>query len=393
MPNFNPQEEKLAMDVFAWFLNVSTSVLIVFVNKVLMDPRMGYKFVFATTLCAFHFLACGGSVRLMEAVGYGKRASMPLKDCLIFAVVASVSIASLNLSLLVNSVGFYQISKLLIIPFVCLVEYLWFKRRFTLMTVLSILVVVAGVAIVTVTDVSMNMLGLVIAAISVVTSGLQQIMCGAIQRKLGLTSNQLLSNTAPVQGAMLLAVGPFVDRLLAKAWIFQYDYNVPAMACLFWSCAVAVLVNISQFMCLGRFSAVTFQVLGHTKTILVLICGWLYLGDVITNRKLSGMILAVVGMAAYGYFNSIATAAKPAGGAAGSSGTAGAGSKSSGGGGAANSLTEPLLGPGGGAQTGSGQEEVKVAVIASSASPGPTALRHVGAGEGASGGAGGTRGY
>lgn len=51
----------------------------------------------------------------------------------------------------------------------------------------------------TVTDVSMNGLGLVIAAVSVVTSGLQQIMCGAIQRRLGLTSNQLLSNTAPVQ--------------------------------------------------------------------------------------------------------------------------------------------------------------------------------------------------
>jgi solute carrier family 35 protein E3 len=42
----DPKEEKLAMDVFAWFLNVSTSVLIVFVNKVLMDPKMGYHFVY-----------------------------------------------------------------------------------------------------------------------------------------------------------------------------------------------------------------------------------------------------------------------------------------------------------------------------------------------------------
>ncbi len=41
-----------------------------------------------------------------------------------------------------------QISKLLIIPFVCLVEALWFGKRFTLPLVLSILVVVAGVAVV-----------------------------------------------------------------------------------------------------------------------------------------------------------------------------------------------------------------------------------------------------
>ncbi len=59
---------------------------------------------------------------------------------------------------------------------------------------------------------------------------------------------------------MLLAVGPFVDKLLAKQWILDYEFSVPAMTCLGWSCGVAVLVNISQFMCLGRFSAVTFQV-------------------------------------------------------------------------------------------------------------------------------------
>ncbi|GIL65307.1 hypothetical protein Vafri_19112 [Volvox africanus] len=299
------KEEKLAWDVFAWFLNVSTSVLIVFVNKVLMDPHIGYRFVFATTLCAFHFLACGASVRLMELLGYGKRASMPIYECLRFAIIASVSIASLNLSLLVNSVGFYQISKLLITPFVGFAEYLFYKRRFTVPTLLSILGVVIGVAIVTVNDMSTSVLGLVISAISVVTSGLQQLMCGEIQKRLSLSSTQLLSNTAPVQGAMLLLVGPFVDKAVTSAWLPRYEWSVPAMTCLFWSCAVAVLVNVSQFMCLGRFSAITFQVTGHTKTVLVLISGWLFLGEAISARKLTGMITAVAGMAAYGYFNSL----------------------------------------------------------------------------------------
>lgn len=38
--------QKRVADGFAWFLNVSTSVLIVFVNKVLMDPKKGYGFTF-----------------------------------------------------------------------------------------------------------------------------------------------------------------------------------------------------------------------------------------------------------------------------------------------------------------------------------------------------------
>jgi solute carrier family 35 protein E3 len=45
----------------------------------------------------------------------------------------------------------------------------------------------------------LNLLGLVIAAVSVITSGLQQIMCSMLQRKYALSSHQLLSNTAQVQ--------------------------------------------------------------------------------------------------------------------------------------------------------------------------------------------------
>lgn len=49
------------------------------------------------------------------------------------------------------------------------------------------------------TDVTVNTLGLVIAAISVVASGMQQILCGVVQRRHKINSHQLLSNTAPVQ--------------------------------------------------------------------------------------------------------------------------------------------------------------------------------------------------
>ncbi len=44
-----------------------------------------------------------------------------------------------------------------------------------------------------------NTLGLGIAAVSVITSGMQQILCGTVQRKHNLSSTQLLANTAPIQ--------------------------------------------------------------------------------------------------------------------------------------------------------------------------------------------------
>ena len=66
------------------------------------------------------------------------------------------------------------------------------------------------------------------------------------------------------QAWTLLLLGPFLDRYISHNWVFNYDWNVPALTFLALSCACAVGVNVSQFMCLGRFSAVSYQVISLT---------------------------------------------------------------------------------------------------------------------------------
>lgn len=46
------EDKAVAFSVFAWFFNVSTSVVIVFVNKTLMG-RNGYMFNFGTDYACF----------------------------------------------------------------------------------------------------------------------------------------------------------------------------------------------------------------------------------------------------------------------------------------------------------------------------------------------------
>ncbi len=48
-----------------------------------------------------------------------------------------------------------------------------------------------------------NPLGLAVAALSVVSSGMQQIFCRSMQQKHKLSSHELLSNTAPAQARPL----------------------------------------------------------------------------------------------------------------------------------------------------------------------------------------------
>lgn len=67
------------------------------------------------------------------------------------------------------------------------------------------------------------------------------------------------------------------------------------------SCTLAVFCNMSQYLCIGRFSAVSFQVLGHMKTVCVLTLGWLLFDSQLTLKNIMGMVIAVVGMVMYSW--------------------------------------------------------------------------------------------
>ena len=47
---------------------------------------------------------------------------------------------------------------------------------------------------------------------------------------------------------------------MVDAWVLDYNWRTAAAVAFSASCALAVLVNLSQFMCLGRFTAVSYQV-------------------------------------------------------------------------------------------------------------------------------------
>lgn len=68
------------------------------------------------------------------------------------------------------------------------------------------------------------------------------------------------------------------------------------------SCLIAVSVNFSTFLVIGKTSPVTYQVLGHLKTCLILTFGYTLLHDPFTTRNIIGISIAILGMGLYSYF-------------------------------------------------------------------------------------------
>ncbi|CAK9154185.1 unnamed protein product [Ilex paraguariensis] len=291
-------DKKAALDAAAWMFNVVTSVGIIIVNKALMAT---YGFSFATTLTGLHFATTTLMTAILRWLGYIQSSHLPISELLKFVLFANFSIVGMNVSLMWNSVGFYQIAKLTMIPVSCLLEVVFDKIRYSRDTKLSIAIVLLGVAVCTVTDVSVNGRGFIAALIAVWSTSLQQYYVHFLQRKYSLSSFNLLGHTAPAQAASLLLLGPFVDYWLTNKRVDAFDYNTASLAFIIISCTIAVGTNLSQFICIGRFTAVSFQVLGHMKTILVLILGFIFFGKEGLNLQVVlGMVIAVIGMIWYG---------------------------------------------------------------------------------------------
>uniref|UniRef100_A0A7N0TXA7 Sugar phosphate transporter domain-containing protein n=1 Tax=Kalanchoe fedtschenkoi TaxID=63787 RepID=A0A7N0TXA7_KALFE len=283
----------------ALFLSVASSVSIVICNKALMT---NLAFPFATTLTSWHLMVTYCTLHVALRFNLFENKPMDTKTVVLFGILNGVSIGLLNLSLGFNSIGFYQMTKLAVIPFTVLLETLFLKKQFSRKIKLSLLVLLFGVGIASVTDLQLNVLGTVLSLLAIATTCVGQILTNTIQKRLNATSTQLLYQSAPFQAAILFVSGPVVDQCLTNRNVFAHKYSPLVLTFIILSCLISVSVNFSTFLVIGKTSPVTYQVLGHLKTCLVLGFGYTLLHDPFTSRNIVGILVAILGMGLYSYF-------------------------------------------------------------------------------------------
>eukprot|EP00850_Spirogloea_muscicola_P001309 SM000005S17106 [mRNA] locus=s5:184491:186874:+ [translate_table: standard] len=192
-------------------------------------------------------------------------------------------------------------TKLAIIPCTVLLETIFLRKRFSANVQLSLLILLAGVGIATVTDLELNFVGTVLSLLAIVTTCVAQIMTNTIQKRFKVSSTQLLYQSCLIQSATLLFTGPFVDGFLTNLNVFKFDYTTLVVFFILLSCLISVSVNFSTFLVIGKTSPVTYQVLGHLKTCLVLAFGYILLKNPFSWRNIAGIFLAMLGMVSYSY--------------------------------------------------------------------------------------------
>ena len=286
-----------ARTVQAMLFNFLSSTLIIFTNKALAK---NYGFKFSVLLTGFHFIVTylGGLACKLLGMYEPKK----LKHADVFPITAAFVgfVVFNNLSLQENSVGFYQLAKVLTTPVIAILQYCFFGVNMDNRLKLAMFPVIGGVILASVSDVEFNWLGCFWATAGILSTSYYQIFVKTKQASLGANSFQILEYQAPQAALIVLVLCPFMDGMVSGSnQLKDVEWTNSLLLTILASCTLAFCVNLSIFLVVGRTSPITYNVMGHMKLIVILVGGVMLFGEHLSPKRGCGMVAAFVGIVYY----------------------------------------------------------------------------------------------
>jgi solute carrier family 35 protein E3 len=280
----------------AMALNFCTSVGIITVNKYVFKY---YGFNYSTLLTGIHFIFTFVGLILCAAIGLFTPKSVPIRHIIQLSLVFTGFVVFNNLSLQYNSVGFYQLMKVLTTPAIVIVQAIYYHVEIHPKLKLSLVPICIGVCLATVSDVEVNSTGTTYAILGIISTSMYQIWIKTKQQDLKLDSYQLLFLQAPMSAVIVFFISVFTEPIYGPTGWMNFDYSIPSVTAIFASSVLAFLVNLSIFLVIGRTSPVAYNVLGHFKLCVILLSGFLFFSEQANGMKILGSLLTLAGVITY----------------------------------------------------------------------------------------------
>lgn len=277
--------------------NFLSSTGIVSANKLVYEA--GFKF--AVTLTFIHFVCTTLGLLLLARLSVFTPKRLDVKKALKLAVAGMGFVVFSNLSLQYNSVGFYQVMKHMTVVGVVIIEAV-FLRKFLAPPFLAALATMCfGVIITGATDFKFNLVGTLFAFANILCTSFYQIWCGSLQQSLEANPLQLQLYIAPLSALTIIPVIPIFDNysLSSPDSIFQFAPSGSKVAAILFTGVLALCVNVSIFLVIGKTSAVTYNVVGNGKTAFLFVVDFLVFGRPFLPANVFGMVLTLSGVIWY----------------------------------------------------------------------------------------------
>ena len=143
-----------------------------------------------------------------------------IREVIPLSIAMSLNVILPNFSLAYSSITFYQVARILLTPTVATIDYFLYHTTLPGNAIVALVPACVGVGVVSYYDSlpsdnanvkTTSSIGVIFAFSGIFASSLYTVWIKSYQRKLQISSMQLLFNQAPVSAFLLLYVIPFVD--------------------------------------------------------------------------------------------------------------------------------------------------------------------------------------
>jgi solute carrier family 35, member E3 len=294
----------------SWFellcilLNLTSACGIVFANKAVFSV---YGFRFAATLTCIHTVFSLAVAKVFCAMGVFAPKSLPKRATIALASAFAGYVVLCNMSLSMNTVGFYQLLKIAGAPTMMFMESFRQRQLPKFNVAVCVFVTCLGIGLATITDtrVTTNMPGMLVGIASVLVTAQYGIWIGSMRTQHNVSSMQLLDQYLPYATVLMLMCVPLFDlkgvhdTTQQRTGLLHYQFSIGAVCMIAVSAILGVAVSFSTFFIIGFTSPLTYAVVGHAKTIAILAGGVFIFRDEVTWAKGLGLTIALSGVMAY----------------------------------------------------------------------------------------------
>eukprot|EP00043_Microstomoeca_roanoka_P015777 m.158394 g.158394 ORF g.158394 m.158394 type:complete len:335 (-) comp16332_c0_seq1:247-1251(-) len=211
-----------------------------------------------------------------------------------------VSLSS-QLSILKVPISYAHTVKGMMPIFTVLLSKLFLKQHHSMLAYISLLPIISGVIIASVTEIEFNMLGLISALISTFTFAIQNIYSKKVMKG-GLNHIAIL---IIVSRASLLALLPY--------WLYAEGFSIlfgtafsdlgDQAAWVAYQLVLGGICNSMQtifaFTFLSYVTPVTYSVANVAKRVLIIAASMMFFNNPVTPANLAGITIAILGIALY----------------------------------------------------------------------------------------------
>lgn len=220
--------------------NILASIGIIFLNKYIFSHCQ----IKTMTLTAIQMLFTSVGLIICLQMKTFVRKSVSIIKVLPLSISFCAFVVFTNLSLEYNTIGTYQLFKVLTTPFVALISWQYYKVKYSRMVILTLLPVVVGVCMHSVNDIKLTLLGTIVASIGIISASLYQVWVGERLKELEMSSQQLLFYQAPLSAILLL---PFIYFMEEMPTYITQEEKQAALTAIVASGIVAFVVNLSIY--------------------------------------------------------------------------------------------------------------------------------------------------